>query len=359
MGNVVQRQELPKNGSEIDADWLTGALQVTYPGVEVAAVELLQSSEVTNLHAVVKVSYRTSCGAPESMFCKLLPLNDRRAAIAATSMGPNEIRFYRDLAPHLPLRVPEFQAGMHNPSDDSFVLVLEDLNAVGCEVSDGVRGVTADEAAGALEDLAALHVRFENPERRKMEAGWVQEPAFGSSYGSTMLQFGLDNHRDRLSDDFAQISMVYINHREQLHDLWTTGPKTVIHGDPHIGNIFFDSGRIGFLDWGIINVNTPMRDVSYFLNMAMDIQERRNKQEDLLKHYLNVRQSIGGAAISFDDAWNSHRIHGAYCVVASCQVVTFPPDTTQQRKIYADAFLQRAEAAIEDLESLSGLRAMI
>lgn len=358
-GSVSQRQEVPKNASQIDADWLTDALQATYPGVEVATVALVQSSEATNLHVVVKVSYRRSHGAPESMFCKLLPLDDRRSAIAATSMGPNELRFYRDLAPYLPLRVPQFQAGMHDPSDDSFVLVLEDLNALGCEVSNGIRGVTADEAAGALADLAALHVRFENHERRNVEAGWVQELAVGSSYGSTMLQFGLENHRDRLSDDFAQISMVYINQRERLHELWTTGPKTVIHGDPHIGNIFFDSGRIGFLDWGIINVNTPMRDVSYFLNMAMDIQERRNNQEELLQHYLNVRRSIGGAEISFDDAWSAHRIHGAYCVVASCQVVTFPPDATQNRKIFAEAFLQRAEAAIEDLESLRAIeRAM-
>ena len=146
-----------------------------------------------------------------------------------------------------------------------------------------------------------------------------------SSYGATLLQYGLDHHRDRLSDDFAAIAELYIAPRATCcRRSGTTGPRTVIHGDPHIGNLFDDHGRTGFLDWGLIKVSTPMRDVSYFLTMAMAIDDRRAHERDLLRHYLEVRDAAGGTAITFDEAWLEHRLLAAYPVPACCQIVTFP-----------------------------------
>ncbi len=347
---------VPVHPDDITPEWLTAALQERHPGARVAGVEVVFRAEVTNAHARLAVTYDEAAGAPPTMFCKLLPLDDRRASIAGTRMGPREVRFYRDLAPLLKLRVPEVHVGLHDEADDSFVLLMEDLEASGCTVSDGPTGVDADGAATALEGLAEIHVRYEDPARRAAEAPWVPPLQFGSTYGSVMLQYGLDNHRDRLSDAFATISEIYIHQGRALFDLFTSGPKTIIHGDTHVGNLFFDHGTIGFLDWGIINVNTPMREVSYFMNMAMDIEERRRSQADLLRMYLDARRAFGGSEISFDDAWTAHRVHAAYCVPASCQVVTFPAGMSERRRIFSDAFLERAEAAIADLDAVGALR---
>ena len=129
-----------------------------------------------------------------------------------------------------------------------------------------------------------------------------------------------------------------------------------MHGDPHIGNLFDDGGRTGFLDWGVINVTTPLRDASYFVNMAMQVEDRRAHEQELLRHYLDARRALGGQPISWDQAWQAHRLHALYCVVAACSIVTFPADAPERRRIFADAFLARVEAAIEDLESLDALR---
>jgi aminoglycoside phosphotransferase (APT) family kinase protein len=185
----------------------------------------------------------------------------------------------------------------------------------------------------------------------------VPRASSGSTYGATLLRYGLDHHRDKLSDDFAAVAELYIEKTAALHALWQHGPSTVIHGDTHIGNLFDDHGRTGFLDWGIINVSTPMRDVSYFLNMAMAIEDRRAYDRELIRHYLDCRNAHGGATISFDDAWHAHRVHAAYTVPASCQVVTFPDDATPRRRVFAAAFLARAEAALADLEVKNVLRA--
>lgn len=348
--------DVPAAASEIDADWLTDALQPRFPGTRVASVEVTDQRQVTNAHARLRVTYDTANGAPATMFAKLLPSDpQRRDSIILTGMGEREVRFYEQLTPTLPMRIPTTYVA-HGRADGEFILLLEDLGASGCVISDGPMGVPADSAARALEDLAALHLRFVDAEARAVQVPWIPSTSSTSDYGSRMLRFGLDHHRDRLSDEFAEMAELCIAHPDALQDVWHRGPQTVIHGDPHIGNLFFDNGRVGFLDWGIINVNTPIRDVSYFLTMSLTVADRRRLERDLLAHWLSIWNAGGGEPISWDDAWLAHRVHAGYTALASCQVVTFPPDATPQRQVFADAFLERAQAAIADLDARGAIR---
>jgi hypothetical protein len=349
---------IPVCSDAIDPVWLTEALTPRYAGVRVARVEVSERVELTNHHALLRITYDASAGAPEAMFCKFLPSDPGlRAAVAGTGMGPREARFYNQLASALSLRTPVPYVSRHDDRDGSFVLVLEDLVAAGCTIPDGVAGVTPEAAAVALEDLARLHLRFADASRRKAEASWVPPPMHDPSYGSALLKVGLDLHRDRLTPEFAQIAQCYIDAPDAMHVLWQEGPTTVIHGDPHIGNLFDDHGRTGFLDWGIISTGTPLRDVSYFLNLALAIADRRRNEEALLRHYLDVWNASAASPIGFDDAWRSHRIQTAYTVLACCQIVTFPENTTERQRIFSEAFLARAAAAIADLDSFSALKA--
>jgi hypothetical protein len=347
-------ERIPGTPDAIDAAWLTDALSKRYSGVRVAAVEVAERHEATNSHARLRVRYASPAGAPEWMFCKLLPSEPGR--IAATGLGAREALFYERLAPSLAIRVPDAYVARHDDRDGSFVLLIEDLVHGGCRVSDGTVGVSAAAAARALEDLAQLHLRFADPARRRAEAPWVLPPLHDPGYGGAMLHHGLTHHRHRLGDAFAAVAALYIDRADALHALWQQGPTTVIHGDPHIGNLFDEAGRTGFLDWGILSTGTPLRDVSYFLAMALSIDDRRAHERVLLQHYLDVRAAGGQPAISFDDAWRTHRIHAAYTVVASCQIVTFPEKLSAGRRIFSHAFLTRAEAAVEDLETLAALR---
>ncbi len=347
--------DVPAAASEIDADWLTDALQPRFPGTRVSSVEATDQRQVTNAHARLRVTYDTANGAPATMFAKLLPSDpQRRDSIIRTGMGEREVRFYEQLTPTLPMRIPTTYVA-RGRADGEFILLLEDLGASGCVISDGPMGVPADSAARALEDLAALHLRFVDAEARTLQVPWIPSTSSTSDYGSRMLRFGLDNHRDRLSDEFAEMAELCIAHPDALQDLWHRGPQTVIHGDPHIGNLFFDNGRVGFLDWGIINVNTPIRDVSYFLTMSLTVTDRRRLERDLLTHWLSIWNAGGGEPISWDDAWLAHRVHAGYTALASCQVVTFPPDATPQRQVFAAAFLERAQTAIADLDARAAI----
>ena len=358
----MQDHEYPTTVEDIDAGWLTAALADRHPGVEVVAVEVRSRHDMTNSHAMIGVTYAdpdaaARSGAPTSAFCKLPPVDGRRDAIIATRMGPMEARFYRQLAPSLDLRVPEAHVAREDDESGLFVLVLEDLVEKGCLVSDGTWGIPVDGVAGALEELALMHARFADPAVREAEASWVPVRGAGGDMGKNMLRYGIENHRDRVSDAFVDVSSIYCEQTSELHELWHEGPRTVIHGDTHIGNLFLDEGRVGFLDWGIVNAGSCMRDASYLLTMAMDIEERRANQVDLLHLYVEALAAAGGPEIAVSDAWAMHRIQAAYNVPASCQVVTFESSRTPERAVFADAFLARAEASLEDLEVVAALAA--
>ncbi len=99
-----------------------------------------------------------------------------------------------------------------------------------------------------------------------------------------------------------------------------------------------------------------MRDASYFITMAMGIEDRRAHEEELLRGYLDVHNSLAPVPISFDDAWRMHREQAAYTVPACCQIVVFPQNITEKRRVFSQAFLARAEAAIADLDALGAVR---
>jgi len=347
---------LPVHPADIGPAELTALLAARHPGVAVRSVRIADEHELTNTHAHLVVDYADDAGAPTRLFCKLPPQEEqRRRTINATGMGEREVRFYAQLAPALSLRVPAVHAAHLDPADGSFVLLIEELAESGCTVSDGTVGVTPDSAAVALEDLAGLHVRYADPSVRAAEAPWVKGSTADSDYAVHMLRYGIDHHRDRLTDAFVAVAELYIRDRFALHAVWTEGPVTVLHGDAHLGNVFDDHGRTGFLDWGMVRLGTPMRDVSYFLAMSLDVEDRREHERALLAHYLDVRRALGGDPIDPDEAWLRHRLHAAYCVPASCQVVLFPEDAGPRRQVFAAAFLHRAESAVEDLESLAAL----
>ncbi len=339
----------PVTAEDLTADWLSAAL-----GETVRSVAIVDRHELTNSHARLRLDLAD--GRTLTTFAKLPPIDpSRRDAIIATMMGRREALFYAELAPLLSMRVPHTYAAL---SDDAgmFVVLLEDLEVTGCAVSDGTWGVPPDAAAGALADLAEMHARFEDPAARRAVAPWATVSKPSNTYGAPMLRHGIEHHRDRLTDSFVAIAELYCERHAEVQEVWHQGPHTLIHGDTHIGNLFLDGERVGFLDWGIINVNTPMRDVSYFLTMAMQIEDRRAHERDLLREYLAVRAAAGASPISFDEAWTAHRQHAAYNVPASCQVVTFPEDASPRRRVFADAFLDRAQASLDDLEAVAALR---
>lgn len=345
---------VPLDVSEVSPDWLSEAL-----GVDVVAVDVLERSVATNQRARIAVTYSRRDASPASLFVKLAPLDPvHREMIGATGMGEREVQFFADVASTLDLRVPRAHH-VATAEDGAFVLVLEDLTASGCAFSDGAWGVTADAAAGAVEELARMHARFEHPDVRARVAPWLGavRPR-RTDLTAQRLRTVLDAHGDVLTASYLAAGELYVEHHARLDALWNGGPQTYIHGDPHIGNVFLDGGRVGFFDWGLSRLSTHLRDVSYFLTMTVDPDERRRSERDLLHVYLDALRAAGGADISFDDAWFVHRVQAGYTVVATFLAFT-PTYASGDGQGLGRALRRRSELALDDLEAVDAMRAAL
>lgn len=345
---------LPRDASDLSPAWLSEVL-----GADVVGVEILDHAVATNQRVRIGLTYAATGAGPTSLFVKLAPLDPaHREMIGASGMGEREAQFYADVAASVDLRVP----GAHwaaTSDEGGFALLLEDLAAAGCAFSDGSWGVTADAAAGALEDLARFHGQFADPAVRAALAPWL---AVGrvrrTELTAQRLRTVLDEHGDALTPAYVAAGELYVEHHAGLDALWNAGPQTYIHGDTHIGNVFLDGPRVGFLDWGLSRISTPLRDVSYFLTMTVDPEERRGSERDLLRLYLDALRAAGGADIAFDEAWSVHRVQAGYTVVATF-LAFMPSYAAGDGQGLGRDLRKRAELALEDLETVDAMRAAL
>ena len=342
---------LPVDAADLSPAWLSQVV-----GAEVVGVDVRDHAVATNQRVRIGLTYAAPGAGPASVFVKLAPLDPaHREMIGASGMGEREAQFYADVAGSVDLRVPRSYWAATS-DDGGFALVLEDLAAGGCAFSDGSWGVTADAAAGALEDLARFHGRFADPAVRAAVAPWLAAPrARRTDATAGRLRTVLDQHGDALTPAYVAAGELYVEHHAGLDALWNAGPQTYIHGDPHIGNVFLDGGRVGFLDWGLSRLSTPLRDVSYFLTMTVDPEERRRSERDLLPLYLSALRAAGGPDIGLDEAWTVHRVQAGYTVVATF-LAFMPSYAAGDGQGLGRALRTRSELALDDLESVAAMR---
>ena len=342
---------IPVDATDLTPAWLSEVLRT-----DVDAVTVLDHAFATNQRVRIGLTYAPGSDGPASLFVKLAPLDPaHREMIGASGMGEREARFYADVAQTVDLRVPRCWCA-DTADDGGFVLLLEDLAAAGCRFSEGEWGIPADAAAGALEDLARFHARFESVAARDAVAPWLrQERPSRAAATAQLLRRVLDEHGDVLTPAYVVAGELYVEHHDRLDELWHAGPQTYVHGDTHIGNVFLDGGRVGFLDWGLSRVSTHLRDVSYFLTMSVEPEVRRADEPGLLRVYLDALRAAGGADIGFDEAWTAHRIQASYTVVAT--FLAFMPSylASDGQELGVD-LRQRSEQALVDLDVVPALK---
>ena len=96
--------------------------------------------------------------------------------------------------------------------------------------------------------------------------------------------------------------------------LYREGELTLVHGDPHLGNLFVDGAdptRTGFLDWAVISRAPGIRDVAYVLSASTPTELRRTHEQALLSRYREVLAEHG-ITLDADTAWEQYRLFTIY-----------------------------------------------
>jgi aminoglycoside phosphotransferase (APT) family kinase protein len=248
---MVDAVAIPEHIEDVDARWMTRALQATCPGIEVVDVTTggpTGGIAITSRVARLRLQLRPGTSGPTAVVVKL-----RNPAWAhGETMYQREVRFYRELAAASRLPVPRCYHAAYDESSGAFAIVLEDVG----DVRPGHRlgGLDRDEAGAVLDAIATMHAAWWNSDQLRA-AAWP-----GKGYPLERAERMLANLRRRWPelearghlpvDDALRAAVARIDDRfpAALTALGDRQP-TLIHSDLHAENLLLDGLRVIAIDW--------------------------------------------------------------------------------------------------------------
>src|SRR5262249_45777799 len=338
----------------VTARWLLSALGARRPNARATSVEVIGAHSGTTGRAVLRVAWTPGSGLPERVFVKLPPTDaTQRGMVDATDMGRREARFYAGLACEVPVRVPTALWSGWGDASSQYLMLLEDLAAAGCDFPLSNDPAILDFTRALVDELARLHGRFADWRRHARAFDWVEAP-MRNEWGRMLVQAGLAAFRDGSPREFAAIGELYVAHMEAWNDWMDEGPHTLVHGDCHLGNLFRDGARPGFLDWACLAHAPGMRDAAYSLTTSVPTELRRKEERDLLQRYRMGLAAAGADVPTFDEIWRDYRRFALVSWVAA--TTTAAAGSRMQPIEVGLRAMARTNAAVQDLDSLALLR---
>jgi len=258
-----------------------------------------------------RLSYQLD-GSPQSLVLKLTPDNDiSRETGRLQASYLREVRFYQELAPTLPVRVPQYRNADVDETGAEFYLLLEDMTPV--SQGDQLTGCTLAEVAAVLDEAAKLHgPRWQDPTIAQLPWLSVNVAARrpGPEIFSAMFAGFRERYAGRIEDEVLAVGERFFPNIDVYHQAQQAGPQTVTHGDFRPDNILFagQGGRVPVtvVDWQTVDAGAPLSDVSYFIGGALSTEDRRANEVALLERYLEGLRRYGVTDYSYPDCWQDY-----------------------------------------------------
>jgi hypothetical protein len=231
--------------------------------------------------------------------------------------GVPEVMFYRELADSSQLRTLRSVYTEVDADSLANVVITEDVGRSGAVFLDARSPYSPNQAAESLSQLALLHSQT-----------WLQPVAQSPWLTPRLTSYtalrGVKEIASNFSGPIGAKVPKGVRDAEQLYDAFKrvaleaseATPWCVIHGDPHIGNMYLDGrGQPCFLDWQLVQRGPWYLDVGYHLAAALEVDDRRRSENDLVEHYFSELDKRGIDPPRNEDAWLGIRhgfIHGFY-----------------------------------------------
>lgn len=367
----------PDDVRDLTPELLSSVLAERHPGVRVDDLRVVSTASCGDGHAStadrvaleLEFAPGRDAGVPRRVLLKTMLLRPH----APEAMYRNEVRFYRDVRPELEIEAPRAFGSAFDPETARFGIVMEDLALRGARFPNVETTTTEAEIRGVLATLAALHAHFWESPRFETNLAWLATPLSGGmypvfhGYGLAFLRDQLDKHPWK-SELLAPLGRSL----EQLwQDLWAlqavlaSGPQTLLHGDPHLGNTYLlptgagdtpigaggaPAGAGGLLDWQLMVRGRWSHDVSYLLVTGLAPALRRAHERELLDFYLDSLHSHGVAdAPTRAEAFGLYRRSVVWGLVIGWLIT--PPENYGEPITRAN--IERIVTAAVDLESFA------
>jgi hypothetical protein len=331
-------------------DWLNAALGQRFPGIRVTSATRgpIVSRVSTNARFRIACEGGLPDGLPANLCVKGYFTDCSDSAVLSRSAGEPEALFYRELATAARVRTLRAFYADVDPITHHGVVISEDVVAEGALFLDALSDFSPDQAARSLEQYAVLH-------GHTWGRDMLNHPWLSPRVEATLRARGLPEIRGNFDGSMGAGVPKEVRDAERLVKavgllpelLISAEPRCLLHGDAHIGNLYLDaSGRPCLVDWQLVQRGPWYLDVGYHIACAVEIEDRRRTEQDLLSHYLEHLGAEGSAVPTWDEAWRLIGIGMVYGFFLWAITLKVDPRITT-------AMLERLGTAVADHDALS------
>lgn len=296
----------------LTATWLASHGGLPRPPSSVREENLDEEVDVGMASQCSLVYVTPSGGGPEISYVA------KRAAQYGDMGGcAKDYQFYteiarRGVAPGAPqsemlgevMRIPQCLCanwGKEGQEREGFLLLMERLDEPDWTHVDPEVGISYEQSITAVETLGRMHKAFSEQNSKVLdEFEWLPYTLFDVRNAA-----GIQSYFTHVRPAAQQlIDMLPPGARDTVERMALGGlgetfvhlaqsPVTLCHGDYRTENLRFSTpGRpkaVGVFDWGLANRAKGVTDFAYFVMVSMPPEDRRQRQDELFKRYLEER----------------------------------------------------------------------
>jgi aminoglycoside phosphotransferase (APT) family kinase protein len=344
VGRVRDAAVVPPRPSALTRQWLSAALAAGVSRFDYRGVSL-----GTSERGRLALEYEPGNVGPETAFVKIASSFSTRLANSPTAKA--EETFFNKLRPDLgDIDVPRGIYSATDAASGRSIHLIEDLARTNPSVvfPTVATTFTRAQAESAVTLLARVHRTYTN------RAEWFGLKTYPQWWESCLRIANVHAAVQKFArSEFCPPSLRGEN------VLWQAGitsieahrsnSRTLIHGDPHLGNWYLVDDRAGLLDWQCVSVGNWSRDLAYAMTTILTVEQRRSWERELVERYLDE----SGLGLPFTVAWRHYRdqIVGGLLMWAP---TLFPPKgfPAMQPARLARELTTRISTAMVDLDVL-------
>ena len=351
---------VPLRAAGVTPRWLEGAMGL--PAGTVRSVRVVDENSGTAARGRIAVDTDEGVDVPDHLFLKFTPHNYlQRVMMLVFELGTREVFLYRSLGDELPIRMPHCFAAKVDSLRGRNMMILEDLSGT-ARFRDIRDPATAGEAEAVVDAMADQHAAYWRTDRfagdLKLLATRFSPAAL--VVGDVVRRRFLGNMKGQAADlvpeRIKRQGRIFFERSADIDAFWEAQPQTVIHGDPHLGNLFFEGDAPGFIDWQVAKAGSGVRDVAYFATASVDPDVLRKIERGLVERYA-TRLDARGITVDVDELWTLYRV-GVTDFYTSAVAASEAGERAQDPGV-TRVGVERVVAAIEALDSFTVLETLL
>lgn len=304
----------PMHPEEITAEWITHVLRESgyLKNSSVKSIDkkiLGEGKGLLSSIVRVAVEYETpEENAPGSVVVKIEPEDGGFVDFNEEfSSFQREIKFYREVAGDLPIRLPRFYYAVDKPP--AYSLVLEDLSHY--SPGDQVVGMHQGQVRGVVEQVARLQACYWNNEALSKLSWMPLINGVSSDYSENWPSF-VENYGSFLDDRAIELGKKLSRSIDWKIAEVAKRPHTIVHSDLREDNIMFapagSDDKAIILDWQLTVRSIGAMDVARMIGGSEIPQERKGHQFEILRVWYDTLLEHGVTGYPWDDAVYDFRL---------------------------------------------------